>query len=48
MMCHLGNIAYRTSTVVRCDPTTGKLIENPAGEKLWQRESYREGFEPKI
>jgi predicted dehydrogenase len=48
MMCHLGNIAYRTSTVVRCDPTTGKLIENPAGEKLWQRESYRKGFEPKI
>jgi len=48
MMCHLGNIAYRTNTIVRCDPKTGKMIDNPAGEKLWQRDSYRKGWEPKI
>jgi predicted dehydrogenase len=48
MLCHLGNIAYRTNTVVRCDAKTGRLIENPAGEKLWQRDSYRKGWEPKI
>jgi hypothetical protein len=44
MMCHLGNIAYRTNTVVRCDPKTGKMINNPEGEKLWRRSAYREGW----
>lgn len=47
MLCHLGNIAYRTNTVVRCDPKTGQLLDHPAGEKLWQRE-YRQGWEPKV
>ena len=47
MLCHLGNIAYRTNTVVRCDPGTGRLIDNPPGEKLWKR-SYRAGWEPVV
>jgi hypothetical protein len=28
---------------VRCDPQTGKLIDNPEGEKLWSR-AYRPGW----
>jgi predicted dehydrogenase len=47
MLCHLGNIAYRTNTVVQCDPQTGRIINNPAGEKLWKRE-YRDGWQPKV
>jgi len=47
MLCHLGNIAYRTSSTVLCDPQTGVLLNNPAGQKLWRRE-YRSGWEPKI
>lgn len=48
MLCHLGNIAYRTNTVVRCDPKTGKILDNPAAEKLLARPEYRKGWDVKI
>jgi predicted dehydrogenase len=44
MLCHLGNIAYRTNTVVRCDPQTGAVIDNPAAARLWARPAYRAGW----
>jgi predicted dehydrogenase len=47
MLCHLGNIAYRTNTVLECDSETGRIANNPAAAKLWGR-TYRPGWEPKV
>ncbi len=46
LMCHLGNIAYRSQSEVRLDPGTHQVVNTPATGKFWRRE-YRKGWEPK-
>ena len=46
LLCHLGNIAYRTSSALRTDSTNGHIIDNHAAESLWSRE-YQDGWMPK-
>lgn len=39
LLCHLGNIAYRTGRTVLTDPATGRLVGDDAEQHaLWQRE----------
>ncbi|MGE9266665.1 MAG: Gfo/Idh/MocA family protein [Verrucomicrobiales bacterium] len=47
MLCHLGNIAYRTSSLVQFDPEAKKIIDQPEADKLWRRE-YRKDWEPQV
>lgn len=44
LLCHLGNIAYRTGRTLRFDGTTQKIIDDPEASRLLGR-SYRKGFE---
>lgn len=47
LMCHLGNIAYRTGSTLSCDPANGHILNNSQAMNLWQRE-YEPGWEPHL
>lgn len=47
LLCHLGNIAYRTGTTVDFNPAERRIVNNSPAEDLWKRQ-YREGWEPTV
>ncbi len=47
LLCHLGNIAQRTTGSLTCDPHTGRILGNADAMALWSRE-YEPGWEAKV
>lgn len=47
LLCHLGNISYRTGSVLTCNTENGHILENEQAMNLWKRE-YEPGWEPKV
>lgn len=47
LLCHLGNMAWRTTGALRYDGAQRKILDNPAAEKFWRRD-YAKGWEPKV
>lgn len=48
LLCHLGNIAYRTKRTLECDPENGRILnDEDAMSEFWSRE-YEQGWEPEV
>jgi predicted dehydrogenase len=47
LLCHLGNIAWRTGRTLHCDPQTGHILGDAEAMQFWSRQ-YRPGWEPKV
>lgn len=47
LLCHLGNISYRTGRALNIDTASGKIKNDPEAMKLWGRD-YQPGWEPTL
>ncbi|HEX3719414.1 MAG TPA: Gfo/Idh/MocA family oxidoreductase [Verrucomicrobiae bacterium] len=47
LLCHLGNIAWRTGQTVNFNPETRKIIGNDDAATLWKR-TYEPAWQPKV
>ncbi len=47
LLCHLGNIAYRTSSILNTNSDDGHITENSAAAAMWSRE-YAKDWEPTV
>jgi predicted dehydrogenase len=47
LLCHLGNIAWRTRHTLHFDPVLGLIADDPEASKLWRRE-YQPGWSTKV
>jgi len=47
LLCHLGNIAWRTGHTINFEPKTRKIVGDKEASKFWNR-SYRPGWEPRV
>jgi hypothetical protein len=47
LLVQLGNISQRVGRTLRIDPNNGRILQDKAAMKLWQRE-YEKGWEPKV
>ncbi len=47
LLCHLGNIAYRTQRTLKCNPENGHVLDDETAMAFWQRE-YEPGWKPVV
>ena len=47
VLCHLGNIAWRTGHTINFDPHSRKILADDTASALTMRD-YRSGWEPKV
>jgi len=47
LLCHLGNISYRTGRALNLDPSNGHILNDADAMKYWSRE-YEKGWEPTL